>query len=69
MEKNEFFHVPVLRSTKGNEALRKGISPTETGLLQHFISLKARAFKLPAISTLLSGAIDLLMEYYWLGNI
>jgi len=38
-------------------------------LLQHFISLKARELKLPAIPTLSSGAIDPLMEYHWPGNV
>jgi len=38
-------------------------------LLQHFISLKARELKLPAIPTLSPGAIDPLMEYHWPGNV
>ena len=38
-------------------------------LLQHFISLKARELKLPAIPTLSPGAIDPLMEYHWQGNV
>jgi formate hydrogenlyase transcriptional activator len=38
-------------------------------LLQHFISLKARELKLPAIPILSSGAIDPLMEYHWPGNV
>jgi transcriptional regulator with GAF, ATPase, and Fis domain len=38
-------------------------------LMQHFISLKAKELKLPAIPTLSSGAIDPLMEYHWPGNV
>ena len=38
-------------------------------LLQHFISLKTRELKLPAIPSLAAGAIDLLMEYHWPGNV
>ena len=38
-------------------------------LLQHFIGLKARELKLPAIPSLATGAIDLLMEYHWPGNV
>ncbi len=38
-------------------------------LLQHFISLKSRELKLPAIPTVLPGAIDLLMKYHWPGNV
>ncbi|MBA7670846.1 Anaerobic nitric oxide reductase transcription regulator NorR [subsurface metagenome] len=38
-------------------------------LLQHFISLKAKELKLPAIPTLSPVAIDPLMQYHWPGNI
>ncbi len=38
-------------------------------LLQHFIGLKARELKLPAIPSLAAGAIDFLMEYHWPGNV
>ena len=38
-------------------------------LLQHFIALKTREFKLPNIPTLSTGAIDPLMEYHWPGNV
>jgi transcriptional regulator with GAF, ATPase, and Fis domain len=38
-------------------------------LLQHFISLKAKELKLPAIPTLSPGAIDPLMQYHWPGNV
>lgn len=38
-------------------------------LLQHFISLKAKELKLPAIPTLSPGTIDPLMEYNWPGNV
>ena len=38
-------------------------------LLHHFIGLKARELKLPAIPSLAAGAIDLLMEYHWPGNV
>ncbi len=38
-------------------------------LLQHFISLKSRELKLPAIPTLAKGAIDPLMKYRWPGNV
>ncbi|MCK4250368.1 sigma-54-dependent Fis family transcriptional regulator, partial [candidate division WOR-3 bacterium] len=38
-------------------------------LLQHFISLKAKDLKLPAIPTLSPGAIDPLMQYHWPGNV
>jgi len=38
-------------------------------LLQHFISLKSRELKLPAIPTISPGATDLLMQYYWPGNV
>jgi transcriptional regulator with GAF, ATPase, and Fis domain len=38
-------------------------------LLQHFIGLKSRELKLPAIPTVSPGATDLLMNYYWPGNV
>jgi transcriptional regulator with GAF, ATPase, and Fis domain len=38
-------------------------------LIQHFISLKAKELKLPAIPTLSPSAIDPLMEYPWPGNV
>jgi transcriptional regulator with GAF, ATPase, and Fis domain len=38
-------------------------------LLQHFITLKSRELKLPAIPALLPGAIDPLMKYHWPGNV
>ena len=38
-------------------------------LLQHFIALKARELKLPAIPSFAAGAVDLLMEYHWPGNV
>jgi transcriptional regulator with GAF, ATPase, and Fis domain len=38
-------------------------------LIQHFISLKARELKLPAIPALSPGTIDPLMEYHWPGNV
>jgi transcriptional regulator with GAF, ATPase, and Fis domain len=38
-------------------------------LIQHFISLKAKELKLPAIPTLTPGAVDPLMEYEWPGNV
>jgi transcriptional regulator with GAF, ATPase, and Fis domain len=38
-------------------------------LLQHFINLKSKELKLPAIPTLSPGAIDPLMEYNWPGNV
>ena len=38
-------------------------------LLQHFISIKARELNLPTIPTLLTGAIDTLMNYHWPGNV
>ncbi len=38
-------------------------------LLHHFITLKTKELKLPAIPTLSPGAIDLLMQYHWPGNI
>ena len=38
-------------------------------LLQHFISLKSRELKLPAIPTVSPGATDMLMNYHWPGNV
>ena len=38
-------------------------------LLQHFISLKSRELKLPAIPTVSPGATDFLMDYNWPGNV
>jgi len=38
-------------------------------LLQHFISLKSRELKLPAIPTVIPGATERLLEYHWPGNI
>jgi transcriptional regulator with PAS, ATPase and Fis domain len=38
-------------------------------LLQHFITLKSKELKLPAIPTLSPGVIDVLMDYHWPGNI
>jgi len=38
-------------------------------LLQHFILLKSRELKLPAIPRLAPGAIDPLMDYNWPGNV
>jgi DNA-binding NtrC family response regulator len=38
-------------------------------LIQHFINLKTRELKLPAIPTLAPNAIDPLMEYHWPGNV
>jgi transcriptional regulator with GAF, ATPase, and Fis domain len=38
-------------------------------LLQHFIHLKSRELKLPAIPKLAPGAIDPLMDYHWPGNV
>lgn len=48
--------------------LRERISDMPA-LVQHFINLKSRELKLPAIPTLSSGAIDPLMEYHWPGNV
>jgi formate hydrogenlyase transcriptional activator len=48
--------------------LRERISDIPA-LLHHFISLKSRELKLPAIPTVLPGAIDLLMNYHWPGNV
>jgi transcriptional regulator with GAF, ATPase, and Fis domain len=38
-------------------------------LLQHFISLKSRELKLPAIPTVSPGATGILMNYHWPGNV
>ena len=38
-------------------------------LLQHFIALKSRELKLPAIPRLAAGAIDPLLSYGWPGNV
>jgi transcriptional regulator with GAF, ATPase, and Fis domain len=38
-------------------------------LLQHFITLKAKELKLPAIPAIAPGAVDILMEYSWPGNV
>jgi DNA-binding NtrC family response regulator len=38
-------------------------------LLQHFIGLKSRELKLPAIPTVSPGATDFLMNYNWPGNV
>ncbi|MCK4560014.1 MAG: sigma-54-dependent Fis family transcriptional regulator, partial [Calditrichia bacterium] len=38
-------------------------------LLQHFISLKSRELKLPAIPTVLPGTTNFLMDYNWPGNV
>jgi transcriptional regulator with GAF, ATPase, and Fis domain len=38
-------------------------------LLQHFITLKAKELKLPAVPAIAPGAIDYLMEYHWPGNV
>ncbi len=38
-------------------------------LLQHFVSLKVKELKLPAIPTLSATAIAPLMEYLWPGNV
>jgi DNA-binding NtrC family response regulator len=38
-------------------------------LLQHFIRLKSRELKLPAIPTVSPGSTDLLMSYDWPGNV
>jgi transcriptional regulator with GAF, ATPase, and Fis domain len=38
-------------------------------LLQHFISMKAKELKLPAIPTLSHAAIDPLLDYDWPGNV
>jgi len=38
-------------------------------LIQHFINLKSRELKLPAIPIVSPGASDLLMDYHWPGNV
>jgi transcriptional regulator with GAF, ATPase, and Fis domain len=38
-------------------------------LLQHFIDLKSRELKLPAIPSMTPGSVDSLMEYHWPGNV
>ncbi len=38
-------------------------------LIQHFLSLKSKQLKLPAIPAISPGAIDRLMEYHWPGNV
>jgi transcriptional regulator with GAF, ATPase, and Fis domain len=38
-------------------------------LLQHFLLLKSRHLKLPAIPPIFPGAIDTLMYYHWPGNV
>jgi transcriptional regulator with GAF, ATPase, and Fis domain len=38
-------------------------------LLQHFISLKSRELKLPAVPTVLPGVINFIMDYHWPGNV
>lgn len=38
-------------------------------LLQHFITLKAKELKFPAIPVIVPGAVDILMEYGWPGNV
>jgi transcriptional regulator with GAF, ATPase, and Fis domain len=38
-------------------------------LLQHFLSLKSRELKLPAIPTVSPGVTDVLMNYHWPGNV
>lgn len=38
-------------------------------LLQHFINQKSKELKLPSIPALSPGAIDVLMDYHWPGNI
>ncbi len=38
-------------------------------LLQHFINLKSKELKLPAVPTLAPGAVDPLMKYHWPGNV
>jgi transcriptional regulator with GAF, ATPase, and Fis domain len=51
--------IPPLRERK----------PDIPALVQHFVDLKTRELKLPAIPTLAPGAIDRLMEYRWPGNV
>jgi transcriptional regulator with GAF, ATPase, and Fis domain len=38
-------------------------------LLQHFLSLKSKQLKLPAIPPISPGAIGTLMDYHWPGNV
>jgi transcriptional regulator with PAS, ATPase and Fis domain len=38
-------------------------------LIQHFINLKSRELKLPALPTVSPGASDLMMDYQWPGNV
>jgi transcriptional regulator with GAF, ATPase, and Fis domain len=38
-------------------------------LLQHFLSLKSKQLKLPAIPAISPGAVETLMEYHWPGNV
>jgi transcriptional regulator with GAF, ATPase, and Fis domain len=38
-------------------------------LLEHFITIKSRELKLPAIPNVSPGAIDFLMQYNWPGNV
>jgi transcriptional regulator with GAF, ATPase, and Fis domain len=38
-------------------------------LLQHFLALKSKQLKLPAIPPLSPGAVETLMEYHWPGNV
>lgn len=40
-----------------------------SALLQHFLSLKSKQLKLPAIPPLSPGATETLMEYHWPGNV
>ncbi len=44
-------------------------SPDIPALLQHFISLKSKELKLPAVPTVSPGVTDLLMDYHWPGNV
>jgi transcriptional regulator with PAS, ATPase and Fis domain len=38
-------------------------------LLQHFLSLKSKQLKLPAIPPISPGNLDTLMDYHWPGNV
>jgi len=38
-------------------------------LLQHFIELKSRELKLPAIPSVTPGSVESLMAYHWPGNV
>jgi transcriptional regulator with GAF, ATPase, and Fis domain len=38
-------------------------------LLQHFLSLKSKQLKLPAIPPISPGAVNTLMDYHWPGNV